>query len=221
MNKPQNKINIAYEAICAKAKTNKARKSLSVINDICLEQLQFGEKDFSIANIGAYSKERGGPSTQAIRNSSGQLYRDLIHIYAEHVDKPPRQNARNQENDWVNDIESPTIQWLVRDLIADKSSLTAEVNQLKYDLLNAEVPIQVVSRQAQLPHTGDLPSKAAQYTSSEINALKTAIDELHLQRKGLEIGERGDIKSINDQTTVFKPGFVSAIEKALAVNGDE
>ncbi|HFQ5227641.1 TPA: gamma-mobile-trio protein GmtX [Vibrio vulnificus] len=219
MNTPNNQIKIAYEAICEQAKSNKARKSLGIINDICLEQLQSGEINFSVANIGAHSEKKGGPSTQAIRNTSGQLYRDLINVYAESVAKSVSPAIRNKEHDWVNGIENPTIQWLVRDLIAAKTALTAEVNQLKSDLYNAEVPIQVLSKNALSPELDALPSKAS-YTDSEINALKSAIDPNHLRRKGLSIGERGEIIG-SDGKPVFKPGFVKAIEKTLDVNGAE
>lgn len=216
MSTSNNQINIAYEAICKQAKSEKTRKTLELINRICLEQLQSGEMDFSIANIGAHCEENNGISTQAIRNKSGKLYRDLINIYAEFVPKPVSRTNRNKEHDWVNDIESQTIQWLVRDLITTNTALTAEVNQLRTDLLNSEVPIQVVNKKSQDSELTALPSKAS-YTNSETNALKSAIDPNHLALKGLSIGERGEIID-SDGKPVFKPGFVRAIEKTLDVN---
>ncbi|MBF4432330.1 hypothetical protein EA848_22665, partial [Vibrio anguillarum] len=133
MNSSKNYIREAYEAILNKANSNKSKKSLALINEICLEQLQSGEKNFSISNIGAISTIKGGPNTGAIRNKTGHLYKDLIKVYAESIDKPKLPVAKRNEHGWVDDIESSTARWLVRDLISDKSKLLAEVNRLRAD----------------------------------------------------------------------------------------
>ena len=219
MNSSKNYIQEAYEAICNKAQSNKAKKSLSIINEICLEQLQSGAKNFLVSNIGEISSNKGGPNTGAIRNKAGQLYRDLIKVYAESVDKPKTSVAKRNEHDWVNDIESPTARWLVRDLIADKSKILAEVNQLRADLLNAEVPIQLYNKRPPSSESVTLTEKAI-YTSSEINALKSAIDSSYLKMKELIVGQHGRIEDLNTGKVIFKPGFVQAIEKTLGVYSD-
>ncbi|WP_145958583.1 gamma-mobile-trio protein GmtX [Vibrio tapetis] len=201
------------------AKSKKAKQSLKIINQVCLEQLQTGQKNFSIINIGELSAKSLGPSTQAIRNKSGHLYHSLIKTYAETFKKEPTFNSRLNEHSWVNDIESPSARWLVRDLIADKSKLIAEVNQLKVDLLNAEVPVQVFDT-APLHSELNQLSNTITLTSSEANALKSSIDPKYLDMKGLKTGEFGEILDMND-FVIFKPGFFSAIEKTLKLNNSE
>ncbi|MBT2920196.1 MULTISPECIES: gamma-mobile-trio protein GmtX [Vibrio] len=219
MNSSKNYIREAYEAILNKANSNKSKKSLALINEICLEQLQSGEKNFSISNIGAISTIKGGPNTGAIRNKTGHLYKDLIKVYAESIDKPKLPVAKRNEHGWVDDIESSTARWLVRDLISDKSKLLAEVNQLRADLLNAEVPIQLYNK-------GDLSSKSqtfhqkTNFTISEINSLKFSIDPSYLKMKELIVGQHGRIEDLNTGKVIFKPGFVQAIEKILDVYGE-
>lgn len=219
MDTSKNDIQVAYEAICEKAKSNKSTQSLKLINEICLEQLQSGEKNFSLANIGEISSQKGGPSTQAIRNKTGYLYRDLIKIYYESIDQPKPSAIRSNKHDWVDQIESQTVRWLVRDLISDKSKLIAEVNQLKVDLLNAEIPIQVFSKNA--PNSGyPILSIKNFYKESELNALKTAIDPNYLDRKGLRIGTLGKIEDLTGNV-IFKPGFVDSIKKVLELFDEE
>ncbi|NCO44933.1 MAG: hypothetical protein GW890_00080 [Vibrio sp.] len=219
MNSSKNYIREAYEAILNKANSNKSKKSLALINEICLEQLQSGEKNFSISNIGAISTIKGGPNTGAIRNKTGHLYKDLIKVYAESIDKPKLPVAKRNEHGWVDNIESSTARWLVRDLISDKSKLLAEVNQLRADLLNAEVPIQLYNK-------GDLSSKSqtfhqkTNFTISEINSLKFSIDPSYLKMKELIVGQHGRIEDLNTGKVIFKPGFVQAIEKILDVYGE-
>ena len=75
-------------------------------------------------NVGKQSSERGGPAAQAIRNQSGARYRSLIEVYQEQHAKTP--TSKNVTTRWVESIESPTIRWLVEDLIAEKKRLKAQ-----------------------------------------------------------------------------------------------
>src|SRR5258706_756582 len=77
--------------------TSRTRQSLELIYTLCKEQYEAGNLDFSVATIGRLSAARGGPSTQAIRNATGEHYRTLLKAWANHVDGAVRKPAVRAE----------------------------------------------------------------------------------------------------------------------------
>ena len=121
-------ISAIYEALMNQC-TARSRKTLEVVNNVCRD-IARGSRDFSIANVGALSKDIGGISAVAISNKNGKRYRDLIDAYQVAY---PKQKILKQppSNDWVETIEDARIQWLVRDLIQEKKQLYTQLNTLR------------------------------------------------------------------------------------------
>ncbi len=67
-----------YKALIIEAKSERAKRSLEIINEICTKELKATRPNFKIAHIGNLSKAEGGPSAQAIRNATGKQYQELI-----------------------------------------------------------------------------------------------------------------------------------------------
>lgn len=209
-----NKIKTIYKALREEAKSERTRNSLSIINDICIEQLQSKTKDFSIANIGALSEQKNGPKTQAIRNKTGFLYRELIAAYSDSIksDKPVISQGKDS---WVDNIEDTTARWLVVDLIQENKKLKGVNDTLKSDLKNTEHPIQI-----NFGGSGKvLTPPSLGLTNSEIDTLKNAIDTTKLTKIGLTVNSRKGIEDASGKR-LFGNGFIDAIEKILTLNGD-
>jgi hypothetical protein len=205
--------------LCEKLKksaTSRAGKSLDIIHQICAEQAERGSNDFTIATIGRLSKEAHGPGIQAIRNKTGEKYQALIQSWAK-FKKPLKviSNKIKEEDAWVEDISDSRIKWLVMDVIVKNSRLIGQL-QLAKEQANIQIDLRPVanndiaedSLQPSLAKTG--------LTEVEVKALKHAIDPARLTEAGRKVDERGRLKD-KEGKTIFKAGFVSAIEKILSL----
>jgi hypothetical protein len=192
----------------------RAQRSLKLINRICREQVESGFNDLKYATIGRLSEKENGPGPQAIRNKSGSRYRDIIAAWSEQasISSSKKERPKLLGEDWVNDIDQPHIRWLVSDIQKEIKELKNENNLLKSGI---ELNVDLRERIPLPPVTGGLAaSLVVDFSSPEARALHHAISSKHLVSVGLRKGERGEILNEND-STVFKPGFVTAIEKIL------
>ena len=198
--------------------TSRTVKSLTIIHQVCTEQAERGSRDFTIATIGRLTEDAGSIKAQAIRNKTGEKYRALVESWAEF--KKPLKVASGKikkQDEWINEITSPRIQWLVRDLMAEKSRLFGKLQTAKQES-NIHIdmrPANNNSTQSALPRFILTPLQK--------RALAHAIDEATLRRNHWVKDENGRVCSVlNDdnketETEIFRPGFIQAIEKILTV----
>jgi hypothetical protein len=196
--------------------TSRAGKSIDIIHQVCAEQAERGSNDFTIATIGRLSKEAHGPGAQAIRNKTGEKYQALIQSWAE-FKKPLKviSNKIKEEDAWVEDIDDPRIKWLVMDVITNNSKL---IGQLQLAKEQANIHIDLRPRENNDIAEGSLQPSLAKpdLSEAEVKALKHAIDPERLKECRRTVDERGRLKD-KEGKTIFKAGFVSAIEKILSL----
>ena len=203
--------------------TKRTRSSLELIDAICREQHAGGNRDFSVATVGRLSSIRGGPSPQAIRNTTGTHYRALLHAWASHVDgatrRPPARSEPGVADDVLGMIPDASVRALVGSFLAELRKLKAENTLLKR---NAQVvidrrPHSVLSRSPSQSGVQVVPPLSA-LLPLEIDALRHAISDEQLNKMKWTIDKKTGRVS-KGELSVFRAGFVTAIEKVLeAVN---
>jgi|APMI01.1.fsa_nt_gi hypothetical protein len=182
---------------------------LNAIHEICRVHYEAGERDFSLVTIGALCKRQDVfKAPRGLYNEPAADYRKLIAAWGTHAGPAPVRQKQNLATDeFVQRIEDPAIRLLVQRTISERNKLK---NQL--DVLKAAKTI-IVDRRPVAP--SDLqPSREAQLTDSERQALKKAISETFLRSRGWEETKLGEIITETGRT-MFDPGFATGLRKLL------
>jgi len=202
-----------YNDLISKTTSDRIKKSLTAIHNICKQQRERGSSDFSISTISKAGEGAGVPRAQSIRNKSGAQYKDLITAWQ--LSNPSKlKKITNNKLEWVNGIDNAATRFLVNDLLADLSRAKAEltllksVKKLNIDMRALRAPSKSISDESTYPEL--LPS--------EVESLKEAVNEATLRKRGWSISkERGSIVD-GKGNIIFNNGFVTAIQKMLTVN---
>lgn len=202
----------------------RTQSSLDKLNDLLEKRFRAGEKDYSIATIGRISKSEGGIGDVSIRNQTGEHFRLLIDAWASKAQttmkKPSVHYSRKKESpsdmELLKKLDDPAMRAIFGQIIAEKNKLKAENNILKQNAniivdMRPNNHIQETQIQNQIEV---LPSLSGILVSSEIEALRDAINENNILKRGWEISRLGGIKDENGRP-LFKLGFISAIKKIL------
>lgn len=213
---------VLLETMC-KTATPRKERSLRLIYSICEEQHQRGSKDFSIVTIGRLSHEREGPSAASIRNKPGEDYRALLKAFAEDVGGQSRRMAESRQDavdDVLEGVADPVLRIRIQLLLAENKSLRTQMLGLRH-LANNTACIRIEQGGAFSFATPDEPTHAPAQVGPELDvlerrALLAAIAPRTLEHWGWSKDVMGRILSEGGQV-VFQAGFVSAIEKILAV----
>ncbi|MCK7550136.1 hypothetical protein SAMN04487869_111139 [Marinobacter sp. DSM 26671] len=204
--------NEVYEAVLSQLKSARSRKSLEALHEVCQEHHSSGAVDFRIATIAKLGANRGVPSTQTIRNKTGEPYRAVIDAWRVLGDEKKKEVkgriTPSGKYDWVNELGNATHRYLVLDLIAQVRHLKAE-NKGFASIKKLEIDCRSGSEAA-------VESQLPNFLSHELDALKEAISDEFLMRQGWVRGERGSIKDQNGKV-IFRNGFVDVIEKVLSL----
>lgn len=202
-------------------KSKATQESLDYLNALLEARYKVGEKDYSIATIGKVSKESGGIGTVSIRNKSGEHYRRLIDAWATKANttmkKPPvahsRANYTPKDEELLQRLDDPALRAIFGQIIAQKKRLEAE-NRILKNQAEVIVDMRPNKQSVQFNAVEVIPSLTGLFLETEVDALKDAIDEDSLARKGLIKTSTGAIKD-TDGHTLFKVGFAKAIQKLL------
>lgn len=207
-----------------KNKSKRTQESLDKLNSLLEKRFNDGEKDYSIATIGRISKMNGGVGDVSIRNKTGEHFRSLISQWAIKADtslkKPPiRHSRKNQislDMELLKKLDDPAMRAVFGQIIAEKNKLKAENHILKQrtEVIVDMRPNRIISAD-QVQQIEVIPSLNSILVNSEIEALRDAIDETNILNRGWMVSRLGSIKDENGRS-LFKPGFVSAIQKILA-----
>lgn len=196
--------------------TPKTASSIELIHQICTEQSERGSCDFTIATIGRLSKAVNGPGIQAIRNKTGEKYQAIIQSWADY--KQPLKVVSSkvkEQNAWVGDIDDARIKWLVMDLIAQNSKLTGQL-QLAKELSNINIDLRPVANKYTMESSPQSPVTKSNLLPTEVEAISHAIDPDTFEKNGWTADKQGRVKDSHGNT-IFKAGFVDAIEKVLSL----
>ena len=206
-------------------KNPRTQCSLDKLNQHLKRQFEEGKKDFSIATIGRLSKANGGIGTVSIRNKSGEHFRLLIDAWATKanvsVKKNPKDSSKNfkvpADMELLKRLADPAMRAVFGQIIAERNKLKAENSILKQ---NTEIIVDM--RPNQFLYTPQveqgvevLPALDSILLGTEIEALEDAINETKIISRCWTVTQMGAVKDENG-CTLFKTGFISAIQKVLA-----
>ena len=179
----------------------RAQRSLDSIYEVCREQAERGEFDFSIATISRLGSKRGVPKAQSIRNKTGEHYQALIHSFVEcypgkDVHKPRRADS------WIEEINDPKL----RLLVSIQASELADARKMIREMVPPNLEIYVDDRKS--------PLGEHRLTESERHALEYLQSDEFMSEWGFSPGPRGEVVDGEDNR-IFKPGTLDAIRNAL------
>lgn len=202
--------------------TERKRRNVLLIHEICRDEYKHGSKDFSIATIGRISGNRGGPKSQSIRNKNGKIYCSLIKAWSLKVNGNCHKVHRtNEEADKAitTQIGDPVLRAIFELKNKEIKTLKGKLHTAQ-KLLNRDKPVIIDLRNNSSMHKQntllsliDKPS-TIDLNEAEIDALKHALSEELLREMDWESDEIGRVKTRNGYV-IFKPGFITAIRKIL------
>jgi hypothetical protein len=199
--------------------TKRTRQSLELIHVLCKEQYEAGNLDFSVATIGRLSTARGGPSTQAIRNATGEHYRALLKAWANYSDgairKPPVRPEPGVADDVLAMISDPSVRAVVGSFLAENRKLKAENTLLKSQaqVVIDRRPSPAMSAQTS-PSGVQVLAPMSTLLPLEVDALRHALSEELLSKMGWTVDAKTGRVS-KDGHVIFRTGFATAIKKVL------
>lgn len=206
-----NQAEMLLKQLCVDAH-HRTEASMRLIYQICMEQADRGSQDYSVATIGKLSAERGGPSTGAIRNKTGEKYRALIAACADQH-KGHKRKRTSPKDDAVDEIlegiTDPVLRTRVGLMKAELKALRGQVLALR----------RISSEKAfiELPVQAGQPTErhGSTLTDQQRRALKDSISTQTLSHWGWLVDKSGRIVDEETKQVVFGAGFVSAIENVL------
>ncbi|WP_168379064.1 gamma-mobile-trio protein GmtX [Acinetobacter cumulans] len=206
-------------------KNPRTQCSLDKLNHLLKRQFEEGKKDFSIGTIGQLSKENGGVGTVSIRNKSGEHFRLLIDAWATKanasVKKIPKDTSKKlkvpADMELLKRLADPAMRAVFGQIIAERNKLKAENSTLKQ---NTEIIVDMRPNQFLYTPQAEqgvevLPALDSILLKTEIEALEDAINETKILSRCWTVTQMGGVKDENGHT-LFKTGFISAIQKVLA-----
>ncbi|MBB1450076.1 gamma-mobile-trio protein GmtX [Pseudoalteromonas carrageenovora] len=221
-------MNINIEVILADLKDGKeprTQKNLQKLNEILSLYSATGNHNFSITQIGRYSKENGGPAYEALRATRNSHYRSLIEAWAQkskgkagllNPEKTPK-HALPADNILLQRITDPAVRALFGQIIAERNRYRKEVNLLKQ---HSNI---VIDKRPFTPSSArDLSQDAEikELTKSEISALNYAISEECMYNNDWVSTKAGQVKTIENNIEIFPRGFTTALSKLLSDRED-
>lgn len=185
---------------------SRSHRSLEAIFEVCKEQLDKREGDFSYATIAKLGEKRGVPRAQSIRNKTGEAYRTLIDAFAKSIPaKAPK--LTRADDDWIDRISDPSAKLLVRMQAAELKNVQRKLKE--FLPINSVIHINDFSPEAQEHKFSDTERRALEYlVSAEF------LQDVERKLGKLTIGQQGQMMNDKEEL-VFKIATVDAIKKAL------
>ncbi|MBV33991.1 MAG: hypothetical protein CMP47_00750 [Rickettsiales bacterium] len=180
------------------------KKTLDAIYQICCEQKKRKDDDFSVVTISRLGYKRGVPKAQTIRNKSGIKYKALINAFAKEVEPSDELIPNKHHEAWIEEIDSPKLRLLAR-------MLASELREANEKIKEIIPPNQVITIYDNKPglNQGDHA-----LTEQERRAIEYLLSKKFTKRWMLKSNEYGEYLD-EEGTTVFKPGTLTALKKAL------
>lgn len=218
-------MNINIDDILADLKDGKStrtQKNLEKLNEIMRNYSALGNCNFSITQIGHYSKLNSGPGYEALRATRNDHYRVLIEAWAE-KSKDRVQRANNKikpnsklpsDNILLQRITDPAVRALFGQIIAERNRYRKEVNLLKQhaNIVIDRRPIKQSNESYNLES-----SLISNLTESESKTLNYAISEECMDNNDWYSTPAGQIKCKESNIEVLPRGFITGLTKLLGV----
>lgn len=183
----------------------KIQQSLDAIYDVCMEQQERGIHDFSISTIAKLGFNRGVPKAQSIRNKTGEKYRVLIQYFADVASQKPKLRKPSQsENDWIEEIQNPKHQLLVRIMASELK----EAQQMIREIIPPKQRIDIYD------HKNMIPDQTFKLSDQEVRALQYLLSTDFQKKWNLKPTAFGELVDESNKP-VFKVSTLDALRKAL------
>ena len=183
----------------------KVQQSLDAIYEICTEQQERGIHDFSISTIAKLGSNRGVPKAQSIRNKTGEKYRVLIQCFADLASQTPKLRKPSQtENDWIEEIQNPKHQLLVRIMASELK----EAQQIIREIIPPKQRIDIYD------HKNISPNQSFKLSEQEVRALQYLLSTDFQKKWNLKPTHFGELVDESNKP-VFKVSTLDALRKAL------
>lgn len=215
-------INSTLEAL-KQNKSLRTQNSLDQLNQLLKHRFEKNEDDYSISSIAKESKASGGVGEVSIRNASGVHYRELINVWAAKAHTTIKKNYQKQSRrkqvstdfELLKKLDDPVLRAIFGQIISQNKSLKSENNILKSksDIVVDLRPIEHTVTDLKKDEN-DKSARKIKFLQSEIDALKDAISNHKINRRGWVITDSGAVNDENGNP-LFKPGFVGAVKKIL------
>lgn len=205
------KIEQFYKTINSTTNSTIKKRNLKIIYDILLEQYHTSDNNFTIAHIGRLSKQKGGPSTQAIRNKQGEDYRSLIKYFEDNVTvvATTNNNINKDKNDSITDyIEDNTLKAHINIILAENKSLKNQLNILKNNMSKNYKLKYIENSHIDNTNINDI------LNNSEIESIQRFIGNIENNTIPLRETHSGAIKDEND-ILIASPGFLESLKKII------
>lgn len=183
----------------------KVQQSLENIYEVCAEQQERGIHDFSISTISKLGFNRGVPKAQSIRNKSGDKYKALIQCFADIASQKPRLKKPSQsENQWIEEIQNPKHQLLVRIMASELK----EAQQVIREIIPPKQRIDIYD------HKNMIPNQSFKLSDQEVRALQYLLSTDFQKKWKLKPTDYGELVD-ESKKPVFKVSTLDALRKAL------
>lgn len=183
----------------------KVQQSLNNIYEICMEQQERGIHDFSISTIAKLGFNRGVPKAQSIRNNSGEKYKGLIQCFADITSQKPKLKKPSQsENEWIEEIQNPKHQLLVRIMASELK----EARQMIREIIPPKQRIDIYD------HKNMIPDQSFKLSDQEVRALQYLLSTDFQKKWNLKPTPFGELVD-DSKKPVFKISTLDALRKAL------
>ncbi|WP_434356018.1 gamma-mobile-trio protein GmtX [Parasalinivibrio latis] len=207
---------IILEELCSEA-TSRTEAALRTLNEVLADQSKTEPLDFSIATVGKLCKDRGGPSTQTIRNRTGKHFQQLIDAWAAYsgtTRKKPlsvRQKQLLNSNDQhiLDSIDDPVVRAVVGSLIAERNKYRDQLNVLK---ANSDIVIDKTQPREQFEEARS--SVVYPMTPLEVEAIRDAISDDKMKEMEWVVMPTGQVKD-KDGLEIYRRGYVHVLNKLL------
>jgi hypothetical protein len=213
-------VNIHPDELFTQLQENEStrkKRTLELINEVCKKHSDMGNKDFSIVTMAGLISDAGGPSEQALRNKQAEDYRALINQWAEYSNgthkKVKSQKSTSVNDDILRNVSDPTTKALVGMILAENKKLKNENSLLKQQTTLTIDMRKSKDEALEGNQNAFLLSPTHNLTEMEIKALRESISDEFMNHQGWTVDEYGRVKEKG--IPVYKPGYVSAIEKIL------
>ncbi len=191
-------------------------KTLERIDQIC-QAFIATKQEISRADIGHHLHQEGVLGRRTLYSTQSADYRSLIEAWRQFQEaskgpKGERPPAELLSPSWIGAMPNPVHRQLARKLVHDLRRVTAELKSMK----TMFGPLVVDMRPSAGPNSKS--GQAAGFSKllpQEIDALAAAISKPFLDAEGWKRGPSGAIVT-SKGSPVFRPGFVTAVEKVIA-----
>lgn len=197
-----------------KTATPRKQKTLDLIHTVCREQYERGSRDFSVATIARIAEDRGGPSKGAIHNKTGDDYKGLIKVWAEHtggVTRKVRPASHDPYSELIDRIENPALRSMMAGILAENRKMRREITLLKAEEHRV---IDMRPRPAESRSPVQLLPASTGLYPSEMEALRHAVSDRLFEDEGWVSDAEGRVLNESGRV-IFKAGYVTAIRKIL------